>query len=101
MGSYHSNGIKNFVDTYESAFGQKVVEQAFQLMDENNDGTIDDKELIKGLHALGFSWMDEKQIKTIIKKADKNKNGVLEYDEFNSQVSKVLKTNLMKLAKKN
>jgi len=99
--SYHSNGIKNFVDTYESEFGQRVVEEAFKLMDENNDGAIDDEELIKGLHYLGFSWMDEKQIKGIMKKADKNKNGMLEFDEFNATVSKVLKTNLMKLAKQN
>jgi len=99
--SYHSGGIKDFVNTYESAIGQKVVEEAFKIMDENNDGVIDDKELIKGLHALGFSWMDEKQIKGIVKKADKNKNGVLEFDEFNATVSKILKTNLLKLAKQN
>merc|ERR1712008_211387 len=90
-----------FVDTYESDFGLKVCQQAFKLMDTNNDGVIDDEELMKGLHALGFTWMDEKQIKGIVRKADKNDDGVLELDEFTPQVAKVLKTNLIKLAKQN
>ena len=36
-----------------------------------------------------------------MKRADLNKNGVLEYDEFVVAAPKTLRTNLVKLAKKN
>jgi len=101
MISKHSAVIKTFVDTYDTPFGQAVLTKAFDLIDKNGDGSIDKSELSEGLKTLGFSWMKEKQIEGIVKRADNNDNGVLEFDEFTKEMPKTLKTNLLKLAKQN
>merc|ERR1712127_234515 len=98
---YHSDIIKNFVDTHQSPFGQAVLVRAFSVFDKNSDGSIDKDELSIIFNFLGFSWLQDKQINGIMKRADANDNGVLELDEFKSEAPKVLKTNLVKLAKKN
>ena len=36
-----------------------------------------------------------------MQRADKDKNGTIEFDEFTAEIPKTLKTNLVKLAKKN
>eukprot|EP00555_Chaetoceros_dichaeta_P010496 CAMPEP_0198252630 /NCGR_PEP_ID=MMETSP1447-20131203/3115_1 /TAXON_ID=420782 /ORGANISM="Chaetoceros dichaeta, Strain CCMP1751" /LENGTH=212 /DNA_ID=CAMNT_0043937957 /DNA_START=16 /DNA_END=654 /DNA_ORIENTATION=- len=101
MISYHSSIIKEFVDTHKLPVGQTAVIRLFDLMDQNGDGSVDKAELKDGLQSIGFSWLEEKEINGIVRRADANNNEVLEFDEFASEVPKMLKTNLLKLAKKN
>ena len=99
--SYHSDIIKSFVDTYETPFGQTALVRLFALMDKNRDGTLDKAELAGAFRALGFSWLKEKQVEGILKRADADKNGVIDFEEFAKEAPRTLRTNLVKLAKKN
>lgn len=97
----HSDVIKLFVDTSETQTGQDILRILFQAVDRNGDGEIDGNELSMALERLGFTWLKEKQIAGIIKRADSDKNGVLDLNEFTAEAPKTLKKNLVKLAKKN
>jgi len=99
--SYHSDIIKSFVDTYETPFGQTALVRLFALMDKNRDGTLDKIELAGAFRALGFSWLKEKQVEGILNRADVDKNGVIDFEEFAKEAPRTLRTNLVKLAKKN
>merc|ERR1712176_915575 len=99
--SKHSNAIKDFVDTSDTKFGVSAMKRLFKLADTNKDGTICKEELKVAVNKLGFDWIDEKQIDGIFARADKDGNGVLDVDEFIAECPKLLKTNLVKLAKKN
>lgn len=99
--SVHSDTIKGFVNTSDSPFGQATLSVLFKLIDKDGDGKIDSDELKDAVSALGFSWLQEKQINGILKRADTNNDGQVDYEEFMKEVPKTLKTNLVKLAKKN
>jgi hypothetical protein len=99
--SLHSDAIKMFVDTADSKVGEAILAQLFVLVDENRDGILSEEELNKGLQKLGFTWLGEKQVKGILKRSDSDSNGVVDVEEFFSEAPKTLKTNLIKLAKKN
>eukprot|EP00594_Rhizosolenia_setigera_P005350 CAMPEP_0178942904 /NCGR_PEP_ID=MMETSP0789-20121207/2266_1 /TAXON_ID=3005 /ORGANISM="Rhizosolenia setigera, Strain CCMP 1694" /LENGTH=225 /DNA_ID=CAMNT_0020622391 /DNA_START=169 /DNA_END=846 /DNA_ORIENTATION=- len=99
--SVHSDTIKGFVDTSDSPFGQATLSVLFKLIDKDGDGKIDSDELKEAVSALGFSWLQEKQINGILKRADTNNDGQVDYEEFIKEAPKTLKTNLVKLAKKN
>ncbi|KAI0986361.1 hypothetical protein GJ496_004882 [Pomphorhynchus laevis] len=55
--------------------------EAFSVFDKNNDGNISAGELHKVMRALGIK-KSKKQVKELVKKLDKNRNGVIDYDEF-------------------
>jgi hypothetical protein len=97
----HSDVIASFVSTAETPFGQKALEVLFQWADKNQDGIIEEGELAAALQTLGFSWLQDKQVKGILQRADADANGVIDFEEFKSEAPKTLKTNLTKLAKKN
>ena len=97
----HSKVIGGFVETAESAFGQNVLRQLFELADRNRNGQIEEDELRTALRTLGFDWLKEKQVKGIFKRADKDANGAIDLEEWMLEAPKTLKTNLIKLAKKN
>jgi len=97
----HSDVIGSFVDTAESSAGKKVLEVLFQLSDKNGDGSIDQKELAEALHSLGFDWLKEKQLTGIFARADTDESGAIDMQEWLSAAPKTLRTNLIKLAKKN
>eukprot|EP00567_Pseudictyota_dubia_P005371 CAMPEP_0197436706 /NCGR_PEP_ID=MMETSP1175-20131217/4137_1 /TAXON_ID=1003142 /ORGANISM="Triceratium dubium, Strain CCMP147" /LENGTH=249 /DNA_ID=CAMNT_0042966075 /DNA_START=107 /DNA_END=856 /DNA_ORIENTATION=+ len=97
----HSDIIKGFVATSETSFGQATLARLFALADRNGDGKLDEVEVAGALQRLGFSWLKEKQIGGIVKRADLDKNGFIEFDEFIQEAPRTLKTNLVKLAKKN
>ena len=99
--SLHSNVIGSFVDTHTTPIGSAVAQNLFVVMDVNNDGTLDKEELKAAFQKLGFTWLQDKQVEGIMNRADKDKNGVIDYDEFEAELSKTLRTNLIKLAKKN
>jgi hypothetical protein len=99
--SLHSDLIKSFVGTSDSAFGQTVLQQLFKYVDADNSGFIDKEELSVALSLLGFKWLKEKQVNGIFDRADKNGDGIISMEEFMDEAPRTLKTNLVKLAKNN
>ena len=99
--SIHSDVIGKFVETYETPLGERILSHLFAAIDSNEDGTLDNTELKKAFEVLGFTWLQEKQVNGIVKRADKDGNGVIDLDEFRAELPKTLRTNLIKLAKKN
>jgi len=96
----HSKVIKSFVDTSETTLGSNIVLQLFALMDKNHDGAVDEDELAIAFKTLGFSWLKEKQIASIIKRSG-SEDGILHMEQFRHEFPKTLRVNLVKLAKKN
>jgi hypothetical protein len=99
--SMHTKVIGNFVETYDTPVGRSVLKSLFRVADVNKNGTIDEEELAAALQALGFSWLQSKQVAGIFKRADLDENGSIDFDEFMKEAPKTLRTNLVKLAKKN
>lgn len=99
--SMHSDVIKGFVTTSDSTIGQAALAQLFALADKDGNGKVDKEELAAVMNQLGFVWLKEKQINGILKRADLDGNGTIDFDEFAKEAPKTLKTNLVKLAKKN
>jgi len=97
----HSKVIANFVETSESPFGQMVLKRMFEYADKDGNGTLDKDEVRAALRDLGFDFLDEKQINTILNKADGDKNEVIDFEEFVKETPKTLRVNLVKLAKRN
>lgn len=99
--SLHSDVIGKFTDTAQTEFGNQVLKVLFKLADEDGNGFIDERELTVALSSLGFDFLKEKQIAGIFTRADGDKNGMLDFNEFEKAAPKTLKTSLIKLAKKN
>merc|ERR1711871_14658 len=97
----HSKVIGQFVDTSESKFGQLVLKRMFEYADKDGNGSLDKEEVRAALKDLGFDFLNEKQVDTIINKADADKNEVIDFEEFVKETPKVLRVNLVKLAKAN
>ncbi len=97
----HSDIIGNFVNTADSTIGNMVLRQLFHFADRDRSETIDETELRAALQTLGFDWLQEKQIKGIFERADLNTNGAIDIDEWMTEAPRTLRTNLIKLAKKN
>lgn len=98
---YHSDIVKSFVGTSDSSFGETVLKQLFQLVDTDDSGYLDKEELAEALDLLGFKWLGQKDVDKIFKKADYNKDGQISLEEFVQETPKVLKVQLIKLAKQN
>lgn len=99
--SLHSDVIATFVDTSDSVFGDAVLRSLFKLADKDGNGTICKDELQTAVKSLGFDWLQEKQVNGIFKRADTDGNGAIDMDEWIKEAPKTLRTNLIKLAKKN
>lgn len=97
----HSNVIKGWVGTSETQFGQAALKSLYRAADADRNGTIDEVELERAFRALGFGFLKEKQVKGIFARADVNRDGRIDLEEFLEEAPKVLRTNLVKLAKKN
>lgn len=97
----HSDIIGNFVNTADSTIGNMVLRQLFHFADRDGSGTIDETELRAALLTLGFDWLQEKQIRGIFERADLDTNGAIDIDEWMKEAPRTLRTNLIKLAKKN
>ncbi|GMH82750.1 hypothetical protein TrVE_jg11613 [Triparma verrucosa] len=97
----HSKVIAKFVDTSESKFGRIALKALFEAADENGDGVLTVDEVRSACNALGFSWIDEDKSETLISRADVDENEVIDFEEFVKTTPKVLRTNLIKLAKEN
>ena len=68
----HSKVIAAFVDTSDSQFGQIVLKQLFEAADKDGNGTLDRQEVKDALHALGFTFVQDKQLDTIFARGDDN-----------------------------
>jgi hypothetical protein len=99
--SMHADVIAAFVDTAESEIGQSVLKNMFLLSDRNRDGQIEEQELVTAFRALGFDWLKEKQVRGIFERADSDSNGFIDINEWIQEAPRTLRTNLIKLAKKN
>mmetsp|Transcript_39532 Transcript_39532/g.114437 ORF Transcript_39532/g.114437 Transcript_39532/m.114437 type:complete len:222 (-) Transcript_39532:56-721(-) len=96
----HSKVIGGFVDTSKTGFGETVLRMLFELADTNKNGTIEEEELAVALRKLGFDLKDN-QIKGIFDRADKDENGAIDFEEWRKEAPSTLRTNLIKLAKRN
>jgi EF-hand domain pair len=99
--SLHSDAIASFVATSETPFGDSALKTLFSIADKDGSGTIEEEELKEAFRILGFTWLQEKQIRGILERADLNQDGRLDIDEWKREAPKTLRTNLIKLAKKN
>jgi hypothetical protein len=98
--SLHSKVIGEFVDTANTYLGDRVLRALFELSDTNKNGTIEEEELATALKTLGFDLKD-KQIKGIFERADLDADGAIDLEEWKKTAPSTLRTNLIKLAKKN
>merc|ERR1711865_617606 len=78
----HTKVISKFIDTSESKFGQIALKQLFEAADVDGNGTLDKQEVKSALNALGFTFIQDKDVEKIFKKADKDKNEVIDFEEF-------------------
>jgi Ca2+-binding EF-hand superfamily protein len=78
-----------------------VLAAMFHLADVNRSGSIDEAELAQALAAMGFDWLKDKQVRGIFERADADHNGEIDLQEWIREAPKTLRTNLIKLAKKN
>lgn len=99
--SLHSDIIKSFVDTSDSAFGKAVLKQLFVLVDKDESGYLDREEVGLALNLLSFKWLGEKQVNKIFERADANGDEEISLEEFMDEAPKTLRVNLVKLAKTN
>jgi hypothetical protein len=99
--SLHSDVIASFVETASTPFGHRVLRNLFKAADVNHDGVLSKDELAQAVSALGFDWLQEKQVSGILQRADADANGAIDLEEFIQEAPKTLRTNLIKLAKKN
>ena len=97
----HSKVIGAFVETSESGFGQLVLANMFKAADKDGNGTLDKQEVREALYALGFTFIKDKNVDQIFKRADADDNLVIDFEEFVTETPKTLRTGLMKLAKQN
>jgi hypothetical protein len=100
--SLHSDVIESFiVGTSDTVVGRAISKQLFELADHDHNGSIERMELAQAFQTLGFDWLKEKQVEGIFQRADKDENGHIELEEWLAEAPKTLRTNLIKLAKKN
>jgi len=97
----HSKVIGAFVDTSESQFGQIVLKRMFEAADKDDNGTLDREEIKDALHALGFTFIEDKQLDKIFERGDMNGDEVIDFEEFVKETPKTLRSSLVKLAKQN
>ena len=97
----HTKVISAFVDTSESRFGQIALRRLFDAADADGNGTLDKQEVRSALQALGFEWLEEKQVDQIVKRGDLNDDEVIDFEEFVKEAPRTLRVNLVKLAKQN
>lgn len=99
--SLHSDLIKSFVNTADSEFGKAILRQLFNFVDTDKSGYLDKEEVATALNLLGFKWLGEKQVDGIFERADADGDLTISLDEFMIEAPRLLRTNLVKLAKAN
>merc|ERR1711871_122083 len=72
---------KEFKRITKSSRGPPRIQSTFDEVDENGDGIVSKRELRNALDEMGFRF-SERQIKDILFKIDKNRDGGCDYEEF-------------------
>merc|ERR1712194_440619 len=93
--------IESFVATSDSDTGKAVLRQLFHLVDADDSGYLDRRELKVALNVLGFTWLGEGQVDEIFARADTNGDAEISLEEFMDETPKLLKVNLIRLAQQN
>merc|ERR1711907_698707 len=75
----HTKVISAFVDTSESRFGQLVLAKMFEAADKDGNGTLDKQEVKEALNALGFTFVEDKDLDKLMKRADADGNEVIDF----------------------
>mmetsp|Transcript_63085 Transcript_63085/g.187759 ORF Transcript_63085/g.187759 Transcript_63085/m.187759 type:complete len:83 (+) Transcript_63085:597-845(+) len=73
----------------------------FEAADKDGNGTLDRQEIKDALYALGFTFIEDKQMDKIMGRADLDGNEVIDFEEFVKETPKTLRVSLVKLAKQN
>ena len=84
------NGAINYTEFIAATLDQKgllfssssILKDAFQLFDKNNDGTIDQSELMATLAGAESEFMDVKIWKEVLQECDLDGDGKVSFDEF-------------------
>lgn len=97
----HSKVISQFVDTSDTKFGKIALKCLFEAADKNKNGKLEFDEIKSASKALGFTWIDDDKTRKLIISGDINNDEIIDFEEFVNSAPKVLRTNLVKLAKKN
>lgn len=97
----HSTVIRTFVDTAESPSGEKVLTAMFQQADKNRNGRMELEEFEKIFKSLGFSWLDKPKMENLFARAGGKDKGYITLKEWKEEAPKILKKNLVRLAKQN
>jgi len=97
----HTKVITAFVDTSDSQFGQIALRRMFDAADKDGNGTLDREEVRDALHALGFDFIENKQLDKIFERGDLDGNEVIDFEEFVQETPKTLRMSLVKMAKRN
>ena len=78
---------------YRKVFNAEQITElitAFKNYDTDKSGTIDDKEFKNALKAMGHDEVTDDQANELMKKVDKNNDGVISFDEFENAMNVVL-----------
>ena len=70
----------------------------FAYADKDGNGTLDKDEVRAALYDLGFNFLDEKKIATLMGKADQNNDEVIDFEEFVKGSPKALRFKLVTLS---
>lgn len=65
-------------------FSRTAVKEAFQKIDKSGDGKLQKAEVEAAMRDIGH--FTEEEIDKMIKKADKNNDGVIDLEEFEKEV---------------
>ena len=62
-------------------YGIRGLSRLFRVMDDNGNGQLDHEDFKWGLYDAGL-YLNDDQVKTLIEHFDRNKDGVVNFDEF-------------------
>ncbi|XP_052761674.1 calmodulin-beta-like [Mya arenaria] len=80
-GEFRTFMLKQFKQSQSSGDKQKEIKQAFRLFDRDGNGFIERGEFKKAMKALGEP-LTEAELTIMIKEADKDGDGKINYEEF-------------------
>lgn len=78
----HLKVIGSFVDTADTPFGQTLPKQLSTVADADWNGILEESELENSLMASGFSFLNARQVHDVFERADANKDGHIDLDEW-------------------
>ncbi|KAL4218285.1 Calmodulin-like protein 6 [Mactra antiquata] len=80
-GEFRAFLIKQFKESKSESETKREIRQAFKLFDRDGNGYIEKAELRRAMRTLGEP-LTEAEIDIMMKDADKNRDGKIDYEEF-------------------